>query len=276
MKRAVFFLFISTLFISAFPVYAQRLSTVGILPFEASGGGVSPADAAEVTRLVVAELSSWEIMTILSGEQANSAEYLVRGQIARQNNQIVLSAATSLASSGRTLNNSRAEGASLGAISMETFCAQIAENVPFPNYMLGVWQSTINMPDGPINCILEFRSDRTVNVRQYDTWEHNGTDSLKYQAIGNGTYTYAGYRRRTVTVSGRTIQADATVGVNLSLEDALTKYETVSEAGLRVLFNEARSSFELVSGALPCGDNFTGPSIYPSQEVFYTRFTKIQ
>ena len=258
---------------AALSVFAQRLPTVGVMPFEPSGAGVSPPDAAEATRLVIAELQSWELMNVLSGAEAESAEYIVRGRILRQNNQVVLTATTS--SSGRNLNNSREEGAQLSAISMESFCGQITENVPIPNFLLGKWQSTINMIDGPITCIIEFGTGRVVTVERYDTWEHNQPDSLKYQAIGGGTYTYAGYRRRTVTISGRAIQTDATVSVNLSLEDALPSYEEISISGLRVLFNESRTSFELSYGGFPCGQNLSGPSVYASENVFYTSFSKM-
>jgi hypothetical protein len=246
---------------------------VGILPFTASG--VSAAEAAEATRLVIAELSSWGIMTVLSGEQAESAEYLVRGQVSRQNNRVILSASTVLTGTGRTLNNSREEAPLLSGVSVVSFCAQIAENIPFPNYLLGKWRSTIDMIDGPVTCVLEFRSNRTILVEQYDTWEHNGTNILKYQAIGTGTYSYAGYLRRSVNIGGRAVESDATVGINLNLEDALPRYEKIELGGLRVLFNDAKSSFELVSGSLPCGDNFSGPSVYPGDKVFYTKFTKI-
>jgi hypothetical protein len=44
---------------------------------------------------------------------------------------------------------------------------------------------------------------------------------------------------------------------------------------MRVLFNDDKSSFEIVYGGLPCGENNSGTSVYPSREVFYTRFTKI-
>ena len=270
MKKMIFFVIFS---MAAFSAFAQRLATVGILPFEA-GAGANANEAAEATRLVVAELVSWDLMTVLSGGEAQGGEYIVKGQISRQNNIVILTATTSLAS-GRALNNSREEGAQLGAVSMESFCAQIAENVPLPNYLLGKWQSTINMIDGPVTCIMEFRSDRTVNVQQFDTWEHTGVESLKYQGIGAGTYTYAPYRRRTVNVGGRSVQADATVGINLALEDALPSYEAISLTGMRVLYNDSRSSFELVSGGIPCGDNRGGSSVYASENVFYTRFTKI-
>ena len=273
MKKAGF---IFILLITAFSAFAQKLSSVGIQPFETSGTGVSAADAAEATRLVTAELGSWGTITVLNGEQAADAEYLVRGQISRQSNQIVLTAVTTEARTKRALNNSKEQAATLAAISMESFCAQIAENVPFPNYLLGKWRASIDTVDGPVTCIMEFRSDRTIQVQQYDTWEHNGTNSLKYQAIGTGTYTYAGYSRRTVTLSGRQIHTDATVGINLKLEDALPKYTAVSAGGLRVLFGDSRASFELVYGGLPCGNNYSGPSVYPSENVYYFRFTKIQ
>ena len=273
MKRRIF---ASIFFITALSVFAQRLSTVGILPFEAGGGGVSAGDAAEATRMVIAELSSWGSVTVLSGAEAGNGEYLVRGEVSRQNNQIVLSATTSEARTGKILNNSKEQAETLAAISAESFCEQITENVPYPNYLLGTWQSTINMPDGPVTCIMEFRSDRTVQVRQYDTWEHSGTNSLKYQAIGNGTYTYAGYRPRNIVVGGRQLQADATIGVNLKLEDALPNYSTVAKSGIRALFDESKNSFELLNAGLPCGDNFSGPSVYPSEAVAYTKFSKIR
>ena len=272
-------LIILAFFIAGTSVFAQgapRLPTVGIMPFEVQGTSVNAGEAAEATRLVIGELTSWGIMVVLSGDEAQGAEYLVRGQITRQSSRIILTAATYRGNSSAVLNNSREEAADLNSISFESFCAKIAENIPFPNYLLGRWRSSIDMPDGPVTCILEFRSDRTVRAEQYDTWEHNGTNSLKYQGIGAGNYTYAGYLRRTVTIGGRTIQADATVGINLSLEDTLPKYGIVNVGGLRVLFDEAKTSFELVSGSLPCGDNFTGPSIYPSANVYYTKFIKIQ
>jgi hypothetical protein len=272
MKKTVF---IFILFISSLSVWAQRLSTVGIMPFEA-GAGANPAEAAEATRQVIAELVSWGSMTVLSGNDAGSGEYVVRGQVSRQNNRLILTAATSLASTGRLLNNSREEAAAMNAVSFVSFCAQVTENIPFPNYLLGRWRSTINTGDGPVTCIMEFRSDRTINVIQYDTWEHKGTNALKYQGIGSGTYTYAGYLWRAVTISGRQIQSDATVGINLTLEDALPKYEKINAGALRVLFDDSKNSFELVSGSLPCGENYGGTSVYPGQNVFYTSFTKIQ
>ena len=273
MKKTVL---VTTFFIFAIPVFAQKLPTVGILPFEVSGAGVSASDASEATRLVITELNSWGLMTILEGDDAKNGDYLVRGQISKQNNQIVLTATTSDGRSGKNLNISKEQASALSAVSMETFCAKISENIPFPNYLLGKWQSTIPMADGPVTCIMEFRSDRTVKVQQYDTWENTGTVSLKYQAIGDGTYSYAGYRRRTVNTGGRSVQADATVGIKLTLEDALPKYTDVNADGLRVLFDDSKSSFELVNAGMPCGDNLGGPSVYPGTNVSYTKFTKIQ
>ena len=274
-KKTLAFIF----FITVFPVFAQvttRLPTVGILPFEPSGSGITTTDVSVVTRLVIAELRDWGFMTILEGDNAKNSEYLIQGNIARQNNQYILTATTTEVRSGRILKNSREQAPILAEISIESFCEQITENVPYPNYMTGKWRSSISMIDGPVTCIIEFLSDRTVKVEQYDTWEHNGTNSLKYQAIGKGTYTYTGYRRRNVTVSGRVIQADATIGINLTLEDALPKYKSVSRSGIRVLFDDSRNSFELVNAGFPCGDNFSGTSVYPSTTVSYTKFNKIQ
>ena len=272
MRKAVFSVIF---FILAFSAYAQRLPTVGIFPIERVSGGITDSDAAELTRLTIAELSSWGTMTVLSGAQAEEAEYLVRGQVLMQTGKLILRATTVLARTGNILNNSREESITVSSMSIVNYCAQITEHVPFPNFMLGRWTSTIDMADGPVTCILDFRSDHSVRAERYDTWEHNGTNSLKYQGIGTGRYTYAGYLRRTVTIGGRAIEADATVGINITLEDALPKFTLLNVGGLRVLFNEDKSSFELVSGALPCGDNFSGPSVYPRQDVYYTRFIKL-
>jgi len=267
---------IFALFIFAFPVFSQGIPTMGILPFTA-GTGATAADAEEVTRRVIAELSPVTTLSFLTGAQAENADYLIRGQIVRQNNQFIVTATTSETSTGRVLNNAREQAATVAAIPMFSFCAQATDNVGIPNYLLGRWRSTIDMIDGPVTCILEFRPNRVVYVQQYETWEHNGTDSLKYQAIGTGTYTFTAYHlRRTVTVGGRSIQTQAGLNIELTLEDALPRFESINVSGLRLVFDESRNSFELVNAGLPCGDNFSGPSVYPSATVYYTRFTKIQ
>ena len=269
--------FVFALFLVAFSAFAQRIPTVGVFPFEAQGAGVSAGDAAEATRLLIAELNASETLTILPGGQAESGNYHIRGQIARHGNQVVLSATVQEASSGRTLNTAREQGASLSAISMFAFAIQLADFIPFPNLLAGTWRSTLNMIDGPITAILEFRPDRTVHVEMYETWEHNGTNSLKYQAIGTGTYTFLGFHlRRHITVEGRRILTDAAMGVNLTLEDALPNYTNINVSGLRMVFDDSRRSFELVNGGLPCGDNFTGPSVHPREKVYYTNFTRIR
>jgi TolB-like protein len=272
MKNPLFILF---LFIFTLPVFAQRLVTVGVVPFETSGDDLAAGFAADVTRQVIAELMSYGTINVLSEDQAVNADYVVRGQVARQDTQIVLSATTSEGRSGRVLNTSRAQGLNLAVISIASFCAQIVEHISLPNYLLGRWRSTIDTIDGPLTSILEFHADRTVWVEQYDTWEHHGTNSLRYQAIGTGSYTYAGYVRRTVNIGNREIRTDATVSISLNLEDALPRFSYINARGLRVLFNDDRSSFELVYGDLPCGENHSGTSVFPTRHVSYTRFTKI-
>ena len=154
MKKQIF---AAAFFITALSVSAQRLPTVGILPFETSGSGVSADDAAQAVRMVASELNSWGNLTVLQDGEASGAEYLVRGEISRQNNQIVLSAATSEARTGKSLNSSKEQAPSLSEINIESFCEQITQNVPFPNFLLGTWRSTIDTSDGPVTCILEFR-----------------------------------------------------------------------------------------------------------------------
>ena len=260
-------------------VFGQRLSTVGIPPFEAAEGA-SAGDAAALTQQVIGELSSWGTLNIVDGAEAQSAEYIVRGKLSRQGGQFVLSAVTTR--SGRTLNESKEQAATVSGISVFSFCAQAVENVPYPNYLLGKWRSEISTPDGPVVCVMEFRSDRSVRVEQYDTWEHKQNHALKYEGYGAGTYAYAGYARRTMNIrdaqgNSRQSPVDATVSVNLTIQEALTEYAEVSLSGLRLLFNDdSRSAFELLNAGLPCGRNYDGASVYPSSALAFTRFTKIQ
>jgi hypothetical protein len=65
------------------------------------------------------------------------------------------------------------------------------------------------------------------------------------------------------------------MSIILNLEDALPRFTRINAGGLRLLFDEAKSTFELVYGGFPCGDNLTGPSIHPNRQVYYTEFTKI-
>ena len=272
-KTVLVFIF----FITALSVFGQRIYTVGVLPFEASGEGVSPGVASEAERLIRDELSPVTTLTVLPAAQAAEGEYLINGQISFRNNQIALTATITQASTGKTLNTVREQGSSLNAISMSSVCAQLCDYIPYPAYITGKWQSTINTNDGPVTCILEFRPDRTATAEQYDTWEHKGTNLLKYQAIGTGTYSFTGYHiPRTVTVEGRRILVNAAFGINLTLEDALPKYNIVNVTGSRILFNDTRSGFEIVNGGIPCGDNYTGPSVYPGEKLFYTGFSKIR
>jgi TolB-like protein len=258
----------------ALAVFPQKPSVVAVFPIEAKGNGVNAAAAEALTRQIIAELESWGTLDIIGSDEANRAEYLVKGQLTSQNNQMILSAVTYNAKTSKALNSSREQAAGINALSSQVFslCAQITENIPFPNYLLGKWRAVINMVDGPLVCILEFRSNRTVRVEQYDTWEYRGDRSLKYQGFGTGTYSYWGHVRRTVRGS----PVDGFVTVNIKLEDALPKYTTLSLTRLNLFFDDEKNNFELVNAGLVCGDNYAGPSVYPQAAVVYTKFTKIQ
>ncbi|MDR0389734.1 MAG: PQQ-binding-like beta-propeller repeat protein [Spirochaetaceae bacterium] len=278
MKKAVLVL---VFLCAALCAFGQRLSTVGILPFE-EAAGINPSDSASALRQVVSELSSWGTLTILEGDAARTAEYLVQGRMSRLNNgNLALSARTIETRTGNVLNESREQAANLETLSILSFCIQIVENVPYPNYLLGKWQSTITMSDGPLNCIIEFNSDRTVRVEQYDTWEHRQNNALKYEGYGSGTYGYAGYVRRILTRSdaqGNPQQSpvDATLRLSLRLQEALPGYNSLEQSGLRLLFNDDKSAFEILGAGLSCGRNYDGPGIYPSANVTFTRFNKIE
>jgi hypothetical protein len=244
---------------------ALQLASLGVFPFEA-GDGASEADAAALAVQVAEELRSWGTLAILEGEAAEKAEYTVKCRLSRQGNQLTLSAATYDAQ-GRELNSSREQGAGRNELSARifSFCAQLTENVPFPNYLLGTWQAAIDLAGGPLVCIIEFQTGRRAIVKRFDTYEQRGSQSLRYQAIGTGTYTYWGHARR--NMDGLT--ADATFSLTASLEDALPKYESLRVSRMGLAFDEGKNSFRIGGAGLPCGDRTGEPGLA------YTHFTKI-
>jgi len=272
-KRSVlsFFLFILS---SLCAVYAQRAPVVGVTVFEAAGSGVTAADAASISNKMVSELASWGTLNVL--QTSEGAEYYVRGTLSRNDGKFVVSAVTVNARTKQTLNEYTEQGNAVNGISIAELCAKAVEKVPLPNYLLGKWQSTINMPDGPVVCIMEFKSDRSVNVERFDTWEHKKNNALRYEGYGKGDYYYVGYANRIVTINNKQIRIDAVIGVNLKLEETLPEQTNVDNRGIGVVFNADKTSFEIVNGSLLCGRNFDGPSIYPAAVIGFFQFVKIR
>lgn len=271
MKRnLLLFILIFVVFGSAF---AQRIPSVGVMVFEVYGAGVTAAEAVTLTNSVVSELSSWGTLNVSQGSAG--AEFVIRATISRQGNSYVLDGVTVNTSTEQTVSTYR-EQIEITNPSLFAFCAKAVERVPFPNYLLGTWQSTLTMPDGPVVCIIEFRSDRTVRVERYDTWEHKQNNALRYEGYGSGTYFYAGYANRVINVDSRQVRVDATFSVNLSLEETLPDQTAVNLNGLSLVFNGDKSAFEIVNGTLPCGTNYDGPSVYPSSSLGFQSFTKVR
>ena len=269
-KYFLTFLLLTFAFSAAF---AQRIPVVGVLPFTA-GRNVTSEDAAAVTRQVIEELTSWGMNIV---REEGRAEYIVKGTLARQGTSFVLTAETIEAKTNETLNESKEQAAAVKDISIFNFCVKIVEMVPFPNYLLGKWQSALNMPDGPVICIIEFKSDRTITVERYDTWEHRRMNSLRYEGYGIGSYSYAGYySRRSMTVNSQQIRIDATASFNLKLEETLPEQTEVNQNRLGLVFGSDKNSFDIIGGALPCGRNYDGNSVFPSAYIGFTRFTKIR
>jgi hypothetical protein len=276
-KQLVLVLFM----LSAAAASAQRVSTIVVFPFEAPGGGFTPAELAAVTGQVLSELRSWGTLTIVEG---GNADYQVRGELSKSDRGVVLSAVTADGKTEKTLNSSREQAADLNALEgrIFSFCAQVVEKVPFPNYLLGKWRSLISLGDGILTCIVEFRSDRTVVFEQFDTCEHRNDAALKYQGFGKGSYAYTGHVRRTLALKDakgavyREAPIDGSVSISASLEDTLPKFTAINQNRISLFFNEDKNGFELVSAGLVCGDNYDGPRIYPQSMLVYTNFTKIQ
>ncbi|MDR0322155.1 MAG: hypothetical protein LBI28_11675 [Treponema sp.] len=268
-KCLVFLLLVS----SFCAIYAQRIPAVGVTAFDA-GSSVTASDAANITSRVIAEFRSWGTLNVVQGSAG--AEYIVRGSLSRANNNFVLTATTVNASTGQVLNEYSEQARTVNDISVFSFCSKATVRVPLPNYLAGTWQSTINMPDGPVVCIIEFRTNRSVMVERFDTWEHKENNALRYEGYGEGTYSYAGYAQRIITVNQQQIRIDAVASVNLTLEETLPEQANVNVSGLNLVFNADKTSFEIVNGSLLCGRNYDGASVYPSAVIGFSRFTKIR
>jgi TolB-like protein len=269
-RKLLVFLFFVTALSAA---YAQRLPVIAVLAFESANRAVAE-EAVFVTREIITEFNSWGLNVI---QYEEGADYIIRGNVSRIGNNVVLTAETVEARSGRVLTETREQAASLPAISIHDFCARIIEGVPFPNFLVGTWQSVINMPDGPIVSIIEFRANRTIRVERYDTWEHRLNNSLRYEGYGTGTYTYAGFFvPRTMNLGGQSAQIDAMININLTLQDTLPGQANVNRNRLGIVFNSDRTAFEIIGGYLPSGRNYDGPSIFPSAVIGFTSFTRIR
>ncbi|MCL2765114.1 MAG: hypothetical protein FWD40_07560 [Treponema sp.] len=268
------FIFLAFVFLSLNTAFAQRLPVIGIITFETTGGGVTAADAVNLTSQVVSELNSWGTVNVVQG--AAGAEYIIRGSLSRIGNNFILSASTLNAGTNAVLNEYNEQARALNDISVSQFCAKAVERIALPNYLLGTWQSVLNMPDGPVVCIIEFRTDRSVRVERYDTWEHRQQNALRYEGYGTGTYSYIGFANRVVSAGGRQVRVDSAISVNLSLEETLPDQASVNQSGLHLAFNGERTTFEIVNGMLPCGRNFDGPSVYQSSVLGFSQFRKLR
>lgn len=279
MKRAL----VTAIFLYAvFPVFSQRVSGVVIYPFEALQG-VSARDAASLREQVIGELSSWGSIIVLDESEAASADFYVQAQVVRESTVAALTGTTFNAATDKPLNSYREQAADMGALSDQifSFCSRLAEFIPLPNFLLGKWTSTVDMNDGPLTCILEFRSNRTVTVERYDTYERREGNALTYQGLGTGTYSYSPQIRRIVSIQnprGESLSSpvDGAVSISLTLEDALPRYMSLSTNRISLVFSEVKDRFDLLTAGFPCGENFDGSSFYPYRSVIYTVFTKIQ
>ncbi|MCL2196429.1 MAG: hypothetical protein FWB77_02310 [Treponema sp.] len=259
--------------ISLNAVYAQRVPSIGVV-FEASGTGVTAADINNITNKIVTELKSWGTLNAAQGE--TGAEYIIQGNLSIQNGNFIASAVTVNASSKQQLNEYQERGRTLNDISITGFCSSAVDRIPLPNYLLGTWRSTVNMPDGPVVCIIEFGTGRKAAVERYDTWEHKRNNALRYEGYGAGSYTYIGYANRQITVNAKQVRIDAVFSVNLDLEETLPEQTNVNTGGLAIIFNGDKTSFEIQNGSLLCGRNHDGPSVYPSAVIGFTQFVKIR
>ncbi|QQO08269.1 hypothetical protein [Breznakiella homolactica] len=264
--------------------FSQSVPSLAIVPFEVSGRGLSQEDAEALTFRCMEEIASWGALRVVGEDQADQADYVIRGNLSRNTAGVVLSATTFDGKTDKALNSAKEEAADISGLSelIFSFCVQAVEQVPFPNFLIGKWEASIPLPNGTLLCRMEFKSNRTIVVEQYDTYENRPGSVLQYHGYGTGSYTYIGHVRKTMALRDsrgavyRETPVDGSVSISLTLEDALPAYSSLSRSRLYILFDDARTNFELVSAGLLCGENNGGTAVYPQKTMAYTRFTKIQ
>ncbi|MDR2246314.1 MAG: hypothetical protein LBE17_06535 [Treponema sp.] len=267
----------------ALPAFSQKVPRVVIFPFEWSEREVSADDAALIRNQIIEEISSWGTIAVLDETEAESADFYVQGKIFLDNTVTALTGSTYNAQTDKPMSSYREQAASVSALGgrITSFCTRMLESIPFPNLLLGRWTSVIEADSGPLTCIVEFKSDRTIFVDRFDTREYRQGNILTYQGFGTGTYTYNSQARRLMAIesSGGTVRespVDGSVIVSLTMEDTLPAYKSLNTNRVRLVFSNSNGNFELLNDGLPCGDNFDGPSVYPGQRIVYTHFTRVQ
>jgi outer membrane protein assembly factor BamB len=233
----------------------------------------------ETTSGVVAGLgikaNDWrDVRRVREIGNALKTEYIVRGRMIKEGNRITVYADTLEVSSGKVLSSIQEQAPSADAIQIYSLCVKAMERVPYPNYMIGKWQSNVSLGDASLVCIIEFKSDRSIVVERFDTYESRNDNSLLYYASGTGSYWFGGHIRRVTQFrdrEGRVYKeapVDGSFNLTLNLDNALPNYASIKQERLYLAFGDGRNSFELPVAGLLCGDT-------PSGIMSYTRFSKI-
>ncbi len=258
------------LFLFSGGVFSQDLSSLAVFVFEVSDNSALKAEDGEaLTRRCIDEIISWGALIMLDESQAENADYVIRGTLSQTRNRITLSAETFNGKTEQSLASVKTEASSMEELyeKLFDFCINITQPIPFPNYLVGIWETSIPVEGSPLLCRLEFKSDRTVIIQRYDTYEYHSASVLKYEGYGRGNYTYFSRIQQGSTVN-------ALLGISFTLEDALPAYTSFSGSRMSLVFDEGRTSFILSGAGLPCGENNGGTSVYPQKNMFYTHFVK--
>ncbi|MDR2900280.1 MAG: hypothetical protein LBV20_02000 [Treponema sp.] len=265
---SIIFLFTSLFFLPC-EVFSQSLSSVLIFDFEVSESTLKPEDGKAFARSCIEEIRSWGVLQLYDETQAENADYIIRGKISRSRGNFVLTTETLNGKTQEELASVTESAPSLEALreKLFEFCINITQPIPFPNYLVGTWEASIPIEGSDLLCRLVFKSDRTVTAERYDTYEYQTGSVLKYEGFGRGNYTFFSRVQQ-----GRS--ANATLTMSLTLEDALPSFVSINVSRLSLVFDSERTSFELRPSGLACGKNNGGASVYPQQNMAYTRFVK--
>jgi TolB-like protein len=211
-------------------VFAQQLPTVAVATFDTTGG-ITADEAAVVTELFMAELVSKgtvnvvdrgnfdKIITEMEFQtkdwsdsrktaqlgRALNAQYIIRGQLMKMGD-IYWTATMIDINTAQVLFSAREQMSDLGQIwsKLPGFCAQMLAKMPAPNYFVGRWRSSYYN----LICILEFKTDGSIVVSQYDAQENNS----RQRGSGTGNYSLG----------------DNTVRINLTLNGVASRFNVIN------------------------------------------------
>jgi len=237
--------------------FAQELIIV-VAPFDVrAGSGFSKSDAEAIEYLLINELSRSKTIKVLDQSdimfreitkrmefelsdwsnpnkvaafgRAINANAVVLGRIMTLDNEVIIAVRINdLSTEIKAANDMIVKSVGEVRGKLPAFTREIVNNLPKPpigNPFIGRWRSTIRSNEKTLICILDFRSDGTIDVEQYDT--NRVTRGFAGMSYSNDTKRGEGYGTYSFRESGNIVLAD----ISLTISGVFSEFTAVTARG---------------------------------------------